>query len=182
VSEGRGRLARALPYVVVGIAAAYLYYAALNFSFHHRPGTLGPNAWPMGIALLMLLVCIFKAAEALLRKRVPLTPYEQISAAEPPDSAPPERHPWMLVLGMVATVLYVALVTPVGFFVCTVAYLAVFLWIGGYRRTGAVAAISVVGALVLTFVFMKLVYVSLPIGRPPFSAVMLGLMQLMGIR
>jgi putative tricarboxylic transport membrane protein len=76
----------------------------------------------------------------------------------------------------------VALVTPVGFFLCTAAYLALFLWIGGYRRPLAVAAMSVLGSLTLMFIFMKLVYVSLPIGQPPFSEVMLGLMQLMGIR
>lgn len=83
---------------------------------------------------------------------------------------------------MAVTLAYVALVTPVGFLLCTAAYLAIFLWIGGYRRLAPLAAMSVLGSLVLMFVFMKLVYVSLPIGEPPFSAAMLALMQLMGIR
>jgi putative tricarboxylic transport membrane protein len=39
-----------------------------------------------------------------------------------------------------------------------------------------------VGALAFMFVFMKVVYLSLPIGRPPFAEVSLALMQLMGIR
>jgi len=28
--------------VIVGAAAGYLYYAAAQFEFHHRAGTLGP--------------------------------------------------------------------------------------------------------------------------------------------
>jgi putative tricarboxylic transport membrane protein len=182
VSDPRARLARAAPYVLAGLIAAYLYYTALNFDFHHRPGTLGPNAWPLGITLLMLVVCVYKVAETLLRRDITLTPYEAISAAEPPDAQPAERHPWLLLAGMGVTLLYVALVTTVGFLICTAAYLATFLWIGGYRRPRGLAAMSVLGALVLMLVFMKLVYVSLPLGAPPFSAVMIGLMQLMGIR
>lgn len=182
LSEHRARLVRALPYVVVGVAAAVLYYAAVNFEFHRRPGTLGPNAWPMGITILTLIVCMYKVAELLVRGIRPLTPYEELSVAASPEAAIPERHPWMLLFGTAVTVLYVALVTSLGFLLCTAAYLAAFLWIGGYRRPGALAAMSVLGALVLMVVFMKLVYVSLPIGRPPFSAVMIGLMQLIGIR
>ena len=44
------------------------------------------------------------------------------------------------------------------------------------------AAMSLFGALLLMFVFMKLVYVSLPLGEPPFAGVMLTLMDWMGIR
>ena len=46
----------------------------------------------------------------------------------------------------------------------------------------AVILTMVVGALVFMFIFMKIVYLSLPIGRPPFAEVSLALMQLMGIR
>lgn len=182
MSARRARLVRALPYFVAAAAAACLYYAALQFSFHHRPGTLGPNAWPLGVSLLMLVVSGGKAVEALVRRPPPSTEYEEIAAADTGDAAPPESHPWLLLAGMAVTLAYVALVTPVGFLLCTAAYLAIFLWIGGYRRLAPLAAMSVLGSLVLMFVFMKLVYVSLPIGEPPFSAAMLALMQLMGIR
>ena len=45
-----------------------------------------------------------------------------------------------------------------------------------------IAAIGLLGALLLMYVFMKLVYVSLPIGVDPFSQVTFFLMQVMGIR
>ena len=83
---------------------------------------------------------------------------------------------------MAATLAYVALVQVLGFFLSTAVYLAVFLVLGGYRRWGVLAATSVLGALVLMFIFMKLVYVSLPIGSAPFSEVTLFLMKMMAIR
>jgi len=45
-----------------------------------------------------------------------------------------------------------------------------------------IAVVAVGGALVFMFVFMRIVYLSLPIGVPPFAQVSLMLMQLMGIR
>ena len=90
--------------------------------------------------------------------------------------------PVLLVLGILATLGYVGLVTRLGFFLSTTLYLAGFLVIGGYRRWGVLAMVSALGALVLMFIFMKVVYVSLPIGVAPFSAITLFLMQLMGIR
>lgn len=182
MSEARTRVKRALPYLVVALAAAYLYHAAVHFEFHRRPGTLGPDAWPKGIALLMLLVAAYKAIALLARPQREPTPYEVLAAAGAPSDSDIRRHPWLLLLGMATTIAYVALVTPVGFFLCTAVYLAAFLWIGGYRRLRVIAATSVLGSLLLMFIFMKLVYVSLPIGTPPYSAVMIALMQLMGIR
>jgi putative tricarboxylic transport membrane protein len=38
------------------------------------------------------------------------------------------------------------------------------------------------GSLAFMFVFQKVVYLSLPIGQPPFAALSLALMRLMGIR
>lgn len=179
----RAHLTRALPYVVSGIAAAFLYYTAAHFEFHPRPGTLGPDVWPKSISLLMLLVSLYKTVELLFGRVREPGPYQALGTAEDDASAEPaQRHPWLLLLGVGATLAYVALVTTMGFFLCTAAYLAAFLWIGGYRRRWIIAATSVLGALLLMFVFMKLVYVSLPIGTPPFSAVTLALMQLMGIR
>ena len=45
-----------------------------------------------------------------------------------------------------------------------------------------VLATSLVGSLLFMFMFMKVVYVSLPLGHEPFSQVSFLLMRLMGIR
>ncbi|MEK7877704.1 MAG: tripartite tricarboxylate transporter TctB family protein, partial [Pseudomonadota bacterium] len=107
---------------------------------------------------------------------------EQHTAGSPLGTPIVESHPYLLIAGMALTAGYVIFIQRLGFFIATVLYLALFIVLGGYRRWGVVAAVSVAGTLLLLFFFMKVVYVSLPIGQEPFSAVTLFLMQVMGIR
>ena len=58
-----------------------------------------------------------------------------------------------------------------GFFLATAVYLAAFMVVGRYRRAGVIAATSVLGSLAFMYVFMKIVYVSLPLGVGPFEQV-----------
>lgn len=190
---GDTRFIRALPYVIAGAAAGYLYYLAANFQFHERPGTLGPDFWPEAILALMIVACLYevvKIAAFGARAGEVGGVIEEIveesagkHTAESPLSAPiVESHPYLLIAGMALTAGYVIFIQRLGFFIATVLYLALFIVLGGYRRWGVVAAVSVAGASLLLFFFMKIVYVSLPIGQEPFSAVTLFLMQIMGIR
>ncbi|HXF65744.1 MAG TPA: tripartite tricarboxylate transporter TctB family protein [Burkholderiales bacterium] len=190
-SDLRGRLRQAAPYLVAGAAAGYLYHLAAGFQYQARPGVLGPGAWPKLVLGLAIAVCAFEVARILFfsgRRRERAGVLEEAAEAsarghgEPAPPARPESHPWLLVLGMAATFGYVAAVQTLGFFLATALYLAAFLVIGRYRRWSVIALLSTVGAAALMFVFMKLVYVSLPIGREPFSQVTLFLMQVMGIR
>jgi len=80
------------------------------------------------------------------------------------------------------TVLYVVLIETLGFFLCTAIYLALFMWVGRYRRPGVIVATSLVGSLAFMFMFMKVVYVSLPLGVEPFAQVSFALMRIMGIK
>lgn len=187
----RSRVLKALPYAVVLLAAAFLYFSASNIEFQQRAGTLGPDFWPKAILALLLVTCALEVGRALFAKETAgevsgvLEDIVEESAEQHGVVAAEvavEHHPVLLVLGIAATLAYVALVTRLGFFLSTLLYLAGFLAIGGYRRWGIVAALSAGGALVLMFIFMKVVYISLPIGQAPFSAVTLFLMQLMGIR
>lgn len=186
------RLTRILPYALVGAGAAYLYYVASSIEYHARAGTLGPDFWPKAILVLTIAVCLYEVVKiAILGTRAQDTAgvleemaeegieqHADAQAAEPPE----ESYPLLLIAGMLATLAYVWVVQRLGFFVATVAYLVVFMALGGYRRWRVIAAVSLVGTLVLLFIFMKLVYVSLPIGVAPFSEVTLFLMNVMGIR
>lgn len=185
------RLTQPLPYALVGAAAGYLYYVAAHFEFHQRAGTLGPDFWPKAVLILTIAACVYEVVRIAFFGRSDaevggvLEEIVEESAEQHADfgaAVAGENHPALLLLGMAATLGYVALVQKLGFFLSTALYLGAFLVIGGYRRWGVIAATSVVGSLVLMFIFMKLVYVSLPIGEAPFSAVTLTLMQLMGIR
>jgi putative tricarboxylic transport membrane protein len=180
---------------VAGVAAGYLYYLASNFQFHARPGTLGPDFWPEAILALMIVVCLYQVVKivafgaragevgGVLEEIVEESAGKHADTAESPPGTPSvESHPYLLIAGMALTAGYVIFIQRLGFFIATALYLALFIVLGGYRRWGVVAAVSVIGTLLLLFFFMKVVYVSLPIGQEPFSAITLFLMQIMGIR
>ena len=184
------RLKRLLPYAVVAAATGFLYAAAADIRYPARAGVLGPDFWPKLILALMLAVCAWKIASALLWRghgedRGVLEEWMETSAAGhdgPPDEPAPERRFWRLAGGIALSVAYVWALPRLGFFGATAPYLAAFIALGGYRRLGALALLSVGGTLLLLFFFMKVVYVSLPLGQGPFQQLTLALMQLMGIR
>ena len=183
------RLKRVVPYALVGAGAGYLYHAAASIQYHARAGVLGPDFWPKAILALTLLVCAYKIVATLVpgRRGEEAGVLEHLieeSAARRggPAAAAAESHLWLLLGGIALSAGYVWALPKLGFFTATVPYLAAFIALGGYRRWGVVTALSVLGALLLLFFFMKVVYVSLPLGQEPFLQVTLLLMQLMGIR
>lgn len=184
------RLTRTLPYVVVLAIAGFLYLQLGNLS---APATTGLNAavWPKAILALTALACGYEIIRGLLvdddsRKAIGVleTIVEEAGAESAPQPQPtPEKRYTILLLGGIGiTVAYVALIEALGFFLCTFVYLAGFMMIGRFRRLRLVVPISLLGSLAFAFVFMKVVYVSLPLGRGPFQEVSLLLMRVMGVR
>lgn len=179
-----------VPYALVGGAAGYLYYVAAQIDFHRRGETLGPDFWPKAILVLIIATCLYEIVRTLAlggRTEVSgmLQDIVEESVKERGDAGPAEpgeRHPVLLVAGIVLTATYVWIVQKLGFFLATAPYVAAFIALGGYRRWGVNAAVSLVGTLAIMLFFMKLVYVSLPIGEEPFAQVTFILMKLMGIR
>lgn len=184
------RLRRLSPYVLVGMLGVFLFHTATQFEFHHREGVLGPDFWPRLVLGLLIFVCVCEIARIALATDpddgTAASVLEEIARDVDTDPGPeepaPESHPWRLLAGMAATLAYVALVGNTGFFLTTAVYVAAFLAIGGYRHGRNIAALSIGGSLLLMFIFMKLVYISLPIGSGPFAQLTILLMKLMGIR
>jgi putative tricarboxylic transport membrane protein len=178
------------PYVIVLAITAWLYFFACQISFAAPSGRIGPDFWPKAILLLAMATCAYeilknlfftKAGQELsgvLESIIEETPVESAAALQQAE----RTYPRLLLLGMVMTVAYVALIETLGFFLCTFLYLAGFMRVGRYGRIGVIVVTSLAGSLVFMFVFMKIVYVSLPLGQEPFSQVSLVLMRLMGIR
>ena len=176
-----------LPYLLVLAAAVALTWSALLFEFTPRGDRPGPDVWPRAILALMIVTCVLRIG-VLLRRRsadeagADEDETEEALAEGERGAAPRKRYPLLLAIGVALTVAYVALLGTFGFFVDTVLYIAALIRTGRYRRWPVITAVAFGGALFFMFVFMKVVYLSLPIGRPPFEAVSLALMRLMGIR
>ena len=187
------RMRRILPYVIVLAIVSYLYFLAGKIDFVATGGRIGPNFWPRAILALAMATCVYEIAKNLffgktgrelegvlgsVLKEVPLEVPTQTVTVVPEE----KTFPHLLWIGIAMTVGYVVLIDKLGFFVCTLLYLAAFMWVGRYRRAGVILATSLIGSLAFMFVFMKVVYVSLPLGMEPFSQVSFLLMRLMGIK
>ena len=186
-SAGRG----IAPYVIVLLVTLFLFYQVSQLGFEAPAGRTGPDVWPKMILILATLVCVYEIARRMLPGRGqaqggggPADIADGFGPPEQPETAvPPARsYPWLVVAGVLMSVAYVALLGTLGFFLCTTLYIAAFITLGGYRRILVTTACSVLGGLVFMFMFMKIVYVSLPLGVEPFAQVSFMLMRLMGIR
>lgn len=169
-------LRRVAPYIAVLVAAILLYALAERIPYVGRAGQIGPDFWPKAVLVLAIAAAVYQIAciaAACWREQ----PRFREAAAKP------ERpYTGRLLLGMGITVAYVALLDVIGFVFCTALYLAAFMYIGRYRRHGVILVNSLAGTAALLLIFMKLVYISLPMGRGPFATFNYALLDLLGIR
>ena len=183
------RLRLVLPYAVMLLLAAGLYYAATLID---APGGLsstriGPDFWPKIIIGGMAALCIYEIAKRLIvgaaRDAGGLTdgldrPPATTDAEQVVPEAPVDNRKLAggiaLITGFVIGVVYL------GFFIATALFLALFSWVGGYRRALPVALASAFGAFILLVIFMRVAYVSLPLGVGPFQRLSVLILQLIG--
>jgi len=183
-----GRYRALLPYAVVLALSLVLLWKVVHMEFTPRGDRPGPEVWPRAILCLLAVTCIVRVA--VLIRRTPET-----GATEEPEALasgnaqgledgarPTARFPMLLAVGIALTIAYIWLLGTLGFFSATVLYMGSLIRAGRYRRWSVIFAVSLLGSLAFMFVFMKVVYLSLPLGRPPFDEVSLSLMKAMRIR
>jgi putative tricarboxylic transport membrane protein len=184
----QSRLNRIVPYVVVLVIVGYLYLVAGRIDFAAPGGRIGPDFWPKTILLLAMLTCAYEIIKNLFfgKAENELGGVLQSILKEAPVDAqeeqPEKAYPYRLLAGIAITVGYAFVIEYLGFFLTTCLYLAAFMAIGRYRRWGVVLATSLIGSLTFMLIFMKIVYVSLPLGQGLFAEVSFMLMRLMGIK
>lgn len=176
----RQRARAALPYLAVLAAGAFLYYSAENFEFEEASGRIGPGAWPKLILVLLLASALWGLVSSTLRNgRSAQRPTEEDDTEA--LIRPPEIYPALVWFAVAATIGYLIIMPFVGFFLATIVYSFVLIYLGHYRRLAQVALISVAIAFAFMFVFMRVVYVALPVGVAPFDNLSYALMAAMGV-
>jgi putative tricarboxylic transport membrane protein len=180
LTPGR-RLQAALPYLVVLAVGIFLYVAADRFEFEQMSGRIGPGAWPKLILTLMMIAALWGVgSSALWGAKFAASQDPELEEAE--DLArPPEIHPFRVWIAVAITLGYLVLLPQLGFFLTTIGYSAALMVLGEFRRPLPVALLSVAIGLFFMFAFMRVVYVALPVGVAPFSAVSYALMAAMGV-
>lgn len=171
---------------------------------------IGPDFWPKTIIIFMGLLCVWEIVKRLLVHTdftatgltrdaghpAAATPSDDIvvpggasvgvthaASGTAFDEAPDDEpvYTGKLIAGIALVAGFVIIVPWLGFFVTTIAFLATFIWLGGYRRVLPTALLSVGGSLALVVMFMRVAYISLPLGMGPFQTLSLGLLALLGV-
>jgi hypothetical protein len=172
------KIRRIIPYAFVLIASAYFYVLAGRFEFTVKAGNLGPDFWPKLLLGLTMAVCLYEIAKTAFFCRVTASE----NGIDREKEATPKTYPGLLVIGTVLTVAYVYFVSILGFILCTFLYIVLFIIVGRYRKPWVITANGIVGTVLVVFIFMKAVYVSLPLGQGPFRQFSLLIMNMFGIK
>lgn len=180
---GLQRVSHMAPYLLVLAVAGYLFYLTFHFDSPPQDG-IGPEFWPRIICAFMLITCAakllhigFNAGDAESHEALSLDQSEILVARD--ESGRRRRDVW---LGIATTALYLLAFRTLGYFLSTFLYMIVFIYLGRYRKPGRILAVSAVASLVFMFIFMKVVYISLPLGVEPFAQVSEFLLHLMHVR
>ena len=168
----RSRIRDALPYAILFALAAFFWSVAGDIHYSHRPGSIGPDFWPKIAIGLIGLVSLLEIGRALLGRRGEARGIADVlegGAEEEPVDV--ERHPGMLLAGAGLTLAYGVFIPLLGFPLATFLFLVAFMYVGGHRAHRVIWLSSAIGVLLFAIVFLKVVYVSLPRGVPPFDRI-----------
>ncbi|MDH5266003.1 MAG: tripartite tricarboxylate transporter TctB family protein [Betaproteobacteria bacterium] len=179
-----GILRLVLPHGLLLAATALLYWAATGIQGSTGAGRIGPDAWPKAILVIMGLLCAWEIVRRLaVRPRDGGGDPGPPSGSEAADAsqAPPAMQTGKLLAGAGLVFAYVVAVPWIGFFAATAVFLAAFPWFGGMRRPVLTGALGIAGSFGLVVVFMRVAYISLPLGEGPFKALSLALLAAIGV-
>jgi hypothetical protein len=159
----------ALPYLA-GLAFAALFFWFLGqVEYTPRAGHLGPRFWPMLALVLMALACLYEIVRITIG--VASSPHGLADAYEDAGDGESDdpKHPGLVAGGIVLLAAFGFLVPILGFLLAGLLFLASFMYLGRYRNHVAIWLTSIVVTFFIALVFVRLAYVSLPRGVPPFD-------------
>jgi putative tricarboxylic transport membrane protein len=169
----RGRMVWSLLLFVAALGLLLV----LNGQRHFRspPDELGPRFWPRLCLAVMLALTALDAALAFRAARLPPGAADQAVVTRAPESM------GLLSAGIALVIAYAVATVLIGFPLGTVIFLAAFSYVGGYRHMPSLLVIAFGTAVVLLYIFVYLVYISLPLGMGPFLDMNVALYRLLGI-
>lgn len=165
----RNSIRSTLPYAVGLAVAALLFFLARHIDYSPRAGALGPDFWPRTVIGLMAAACLFEIVKILLGLKVEARGVADALESEEAEEAE-TKYPWLLVGGIALVTLYAFVVDYLGFLLSTFLFLAAFMYLGRCRHHRTVWLTSAGITVAAAILFMRITYVSLPRGVPPFDA------------
>jgi hypothetical protein len=165
------KVTQALPYVVGLVIAGGLFFYLGHIDYTPRPGHLGPEAWPRAAVVLMGVACLFEMVRiGLSGNAVTESDADEFDATGEMASGEP-KFPLLLVGGIGLVMVYAVALPVLGFVLTTFLFVAAFIYLGRYRRHAVVWTFSAVMTALMAILFLRIAYVSLPRGIPPFDRI-----------
>jgi putative tricarboxylic transport membrane protein len=182
----RAKLLACTPYLLTLAIAVVLFAKAGQIEFDHVPGRIGPDVWPKLILALLMAASLWGTAKTLLfdiggEASPMLHRIENAGDADAAGSDEREIYPARVWAALAGTLVYLWIMQYLGFFLSTFAFLVFIIYVGGYRRISRLLPISLIGSLLFMTIFVRVIYVSLPLGVEPFSRISLALLALLNI-
>jgi putative tricarboxylic transport membrane protein len=169
-----------VPYLIILGISVWLFYIADHIAYTAIPDQMGPDRWPKIITALLGAVCLFEVSRRLIAS--PPTETESVEDKLDDELIHPKQTHIPMVFGTIAaTIVYLLALDRCGFASSTVVYSACLMWLGGFRRPLIVALCACALTVFFTFIFMKLIFVALPLGHGPFEKISLAVMSLVGV-
>jgi hypothetical protein len=166
----RKAIRTALPYFVGLGVAAILYIYARQIEYAPRPGLLGPDFWPNLAIALMSAACLWEIVRIFAGKKGEARGVaESLEKQQEETQEQGKTYPALLIGGIVLVVGYALVVDTFGFLLATFLFITAFMYVGGYRNHVMAWAISATITILVALIFMRVAYVSLPRGTPPFD-------------
>lgn len=162
------------------LAAAVIlaaYFIAPGYDGGSAPrGGVGPTTWPRA----MLLGIAFCSAALLLRELFCIVARQRSPASADGGSAGFYDNR-KAAIGIAILILYGAAIPVTGFALATLAFLAIWLWLGGVHKALTICLVSTVGTVVLLYIFVKVSTLPLNRGIGPFDGLTVSLYRALGI-
>ena len=137
-------------------------------------GIAGPTSWP---TIMLYGVVVFALAWAVERVALVLRRREQTSAAALPATSE-DLHVWF---GIALVLAYGFSLPLLGFALATVVFIVAWLMLGGIRSPWQLLLTSLIGTVVLLYMFVKLALMPLDRGIGPIGDLTVALYRLLGV-
>jgi len=152
----------------LAIAAGY-YLLAIRIPQSDISDVIGAQGLPKTYAAMLAMLSIILIGRAVMARRTATAPEPAISVEPPPAlTASAPKHVGWRTFGMLLNgVLYVALVTTVGYVLSIAGLIASTIYFQGGQLNRRTAAVAVGGALLLWLLFVRILHIPHPPGIWP---------------
>jgi putative tricarboxylic transport membrane protein len=143
--------------ILIFLVAIFFFVLAGKLDENPMEGQLGAFFWPKAILILLMLSCGLKVLESFkgFGKGVADTGLE---------APPAEIHAGKLIAMIIMLLAAVASMETIGFPLCNFLFLLLFMRIAGLKKKLHLLLISLLGTILLLYIFVKIVYLPLPKG------------------